>query len=680
VDTPDLLERLVLLWEERRDAGTPISPEELCRDHPECLAALRESIQGLQEMEARLGLDAEAPPGMTTAGVTTGGMILPMSGDHPPEIPDYVIERPLGRGGMGVVYLARQRSLNHQVALKLLNPSSRYPEHLARRLEQEAKVLFELKHEHIIRIYEAKVHQGCVYFTMDYAPRGSLKEHLGRFQGDPEAAVRLMEQVAGAVHFAHERHVLHRDLKPDNILLDQDGQPLVSDFGIARALDLLDHSPEVPGFESAATGQSADYWGATGTLAYMAPEQIAGRTDLIHRTTDVWALGVVLYQLVENDHPFFGWAEAGGGASLTYTRARQILAEAPPKALSGPATRRQARLTKVIHKCLEKDPAKRYQTAADLAADLHNWRLDRELMADPDSPAQKVARRIRTHPAAAAVVFLTGCCFLLVGLLVWWNNLPTDYHREVQPYVDGLAGGQAVTLIGPQTEHVPHRWAVGTGTLELRRDDGEPFAAINSDGPGLVELLPDTGRDAYRIVAELRHTRAFKADSEVGVYFRQRTIEGKRLTHQLYLQVHFADIGPRASFPGTNGKAVGGAQLDLFDLVRKRDPITGGLTYWQSESKDVFFHSRFGTFGGVWRRLAIEVRPGGVTFTWGDGKDSSVRRLTQAEIRTYVNQLGIDFPELEGIEVAPLRGPLGIIVNMGRVSVRRMTVEPLPAD
>src|SRR5262249_48587976 len=204
----------------------------------------------------------------------------------------YQLLEVVGWGGMGVVYKARHTALGRIVALKTLRPDSvPNPEHI-RRFTREAQAASQLSHPHIVPIYDVGEQEGQHYYTMAFLPGGSLAEHWQRLAGNPRAAAALVEKIARAVHHAHEKGIFHRDLKLGNVLLDEQGEPLVSDFGLAKLWD---------------TDVSLTQTGEVrGTPSYMAPEQAAGRNHQIDARTDVWALGVILYELLTGARPFTG--------------------------------------------------------------------------------------------------------------------------------------------------------------------------------------------------------------------------------------------------------------------------------------------------------------------------------------------------------------------------------------
>jgi serine/threonine protein kinase len=267
-----------------------------------------------------------------------------------PKIPGFQVIAELGRGGMGVVFKARQESLNRDVAIKMLLHSS-YKETTHRaRLMREAEAIARLSHPNIVQIYQVGEVDGNPFCVLEFAEGGSLASHLqGVPQGLPEAA-QLVETLARAIHVAHERKIIHRDLKPANILISKDGTPKIADFGLARTLDK----------DTLLTASGA----VLGTVCYMAPEQARGEAQNIGFATDTYALGVILYEMITGQPPFRG---------ATVLETLEYVAKKQPIAPSQLRPTVPAGLDAICLKCLKKDPQDRYPTALGLADALHRW-------------------------------------------------------------------------------------------------------------------------------------------------------------------------------------------------------------------------------------------------------------------------------------------------------------------
>jgi WD40 repeat protein len=363
------------------EAGRTPDRAELLDRYPDCAAELDEFLAGRERVDR-----VAAPYRQVTAAAVgragPGDTPLPgglCAGPAPRSFGDYELLEEVARGGMGVVYRARQVSLNRTVALKMILAGQFASADEVERFGREAEAAANLDHPHIVPIYEVGEHQGRHYFSMKLIEGGSLAEHLDRFRADPRAAARLMAAAARAVHHAHQHGVLHRDLKPANILLDARGEPHVTDFGLAKRFE-GDH----------AQTQSA----VVGTPAYVAPEQAAGRKGLTV-AADVYGLGAMLYELLAGRPPFRG--------DTALDTLLQVMEREPdrPRDLN-PGI--DPDLETVCLKCLEKDPHRRYGSAEALADDLERWLAGEPVEARPSGAWERTRKWARRRPALAALV------------------------------------------------------------------------------------------------------------------------------------------------------------------------------------------------------------------------------------------------------------------------------------
>src|SRR5437016_8752125 len=319
---------------------------------------------------------------------------------------DYDLLEEIGRGGQGVVYRARQKSLNRTVALKVIGLGQWSSTPHLRRFRHEAEAAASLEHPQIVPIYEIGERDGSCYFSMKFIEGGQLDAVLRREPMSIRRGAELLIKVARTVQFAHERGILHRDIKPGNILLDRHGEPHLTDFGLARLIEQ----------ESTVTNS----FDVLGTPSYMAPEQAAGRTKELTAAADVYALGAVFYQMLTSQPPF-----AGG---TTYETIRLVL-ETEPRSprLGNPKV--NVDLATICLKCLEKDPQRRYSSALALAEDLERWLHHEPIRARSANLFMRTRKWIRRNPTTAiSFVSLTA---LLVTLAViiskseMFQSLPT---------------------------------------------------------------------------------------------------------------------------------------------------------------------------------------------------------------------------------------------------------------
>jgi WD40 repeat protein len=361
-------------WQARYPAFAP-ELGELVAAHLEVGAALQ------VEAPTRCGPDTKAPRTAAPLGL----------------LGDYELLAELGEGGMGRVYKARQRSLGRLVALKVIRAGVPANEADRLRFRTEADAAARLDHPNIVPIYEVGEQKGVPYIAARYVEGGPLSRHIECFREDPRAAASLLVALAQAVHHAHQRGVLHRDLKPGNILLewragyDEAPVPHVADFGLARLLD-----------QDSTLTRTGDM---VGTPSYMAPEQAGGGSAAITTATDIHGLGAILYALLTGRPPF---------ASPTALEALERVkgSEPDPPGRLNPKVDRD--LETICLTCLAKDPRRRYVSAQALAEDLESWLGHRPIAARPASAQERLAKWVRRHPATAAFAGLLAVIILAV--------------------------------------------------------------------------------------------------------------------------------------------------------------------------------------------------------------------------------------------------------------------------
>ena len=324
------------------------------------------------------------------------GEVAPIEAQTGPRVPGYRILGTLGRGGMGVVYRATDLRLNRMVALKMVLAGDHAGEEARVRFQQEAQAVARLQHPNIVQIFEVGETGGLPFCSLEFVAGGTLAAALASTPQDPVAAARRAVVLVRAMDAVHSAGIIHRDLKPANVLLAPDGTPKITDFGLAKRLD--------EGSAQTIDGQ------ILGTPSYMAPEQARGQLDRIGPLSDVWALGAILYEMLTGRPPF-----RGTGARDTLI---QVVSEEPvPVRRLQPGCPRD--LETVCLKCLEKEPAKRYSSAAELAKDLDRFLGGHPILARRAGPIERTAKWARRSPLRAGLAATVALCLgLFVILLV----------------------------------------------------------------------------------------------------------------------------------------------------------------------------------------------------------------------------------------------------------------------
>jgi hypothetical protein len=315
----------------------------------------------------------------------------------------YELIEELGRGGMGVVYKARDPLLDRFVALKLVLHGDYASDAASRRFRREAEAVAQLQHPNVVPVHDFGEEDGVPYYTMDYLTGGDLLACASFTSRKPAAAAALLAKIARGVHVAHERGIVHRDLKPANVLLTADGEPKVGDFGLAKRFDC--DAADRDAVTQTASGT------AIGTPAYMAPEQVCGRSDDLSPATDVFALGVILYEALTGRRPFAAVADLEG--------LRRAMADGPPDP-SRSCPRLSRDLETICLKCLRYNPAERYASAGELADDLERFLKNEPVRARRINWAVRLAKWARRRPAKAIVAALAICLVVLLAYVAWY--------------------------------------------------------------------------------------------------------------------------------------------------------------------------------------------------------------------------------------------------------------------
>jgi len=322
-------------------------------------------------------------------------------------VPGYTLLEELGRGGMGVVYKARQESLGRLVALKMIRAAMLADTNQLTRFQIEAEILAQLQHPNIVQVFEIGQHQDMPYLAMEYVPGAALGDAIQKRGFTPNASAALVEKLARAMFSAHERGILHRDLKPANVLLNAEGDPKITDFGLAKRVSS----------DSQLTATHA----VMGTPSYMPPEQALGRSSEIDSRSDIYSLGAILYELLTARPPFRG--------TTPLETLQQVIHREPAAPRSWDA-RIPRDLETICLKCLHKEPAQRYETAADLADDLRRFARGEPILARRVGPVERGWRWCRRNPAVAGSAALAGAAITLGSFGVAWQANQAEHARQ----------------------------------------------------------------------------------------------------------------------------------------------------------------------------------------------------------------------------------------------------------
>jgi len=382
---------------------------------------------------------------------------------------DYELLEEIGRGGQGVVFRARQKSLNRTVALKVIGLGEWATKAHLKRFRLEAEAAASLDHPGIVPIHEVGERDGSCYFSMKFIEGGQLDEVVRHKPMSIRRAVELIEKVARTVHYAHEHGILHRDIKPGNILLDKKGEPHLTDFGLARLVET----------ESTVTRTLE----VLGTPSYMAPEQAVGKNAQLTSATDVYGLGAVLYQLLTGHPPF-----AGG---TTYETIKLLLDTEPrqPRLLNPKIDRD---LSTICSKCLEKEPQRRYSSSLALAEDLEHWLKHEPIRARRAGIITRGSKWVRRNPTTALLVALSLAFAATVGVIIWKSTSlpspPTD-GVAVLPFVDLSPAKDQEYFCDGISEEILDTLAKVEGLRVVARTSSFSFKGKNADVTEIARKL-----------------------------------------------------------------------------------------------------------------------------------------------------------------------------------------------
>jgi hypothetical protein len=691
-DPHHLLELVLTELETRRALGQSLRPEDWYARYPQW----RERLWLWFAVENEVTED-RSPNTMATVAQNP----LPASAEAVPQkaLGRYQLLGELGRGGMGIVYRARDTILGRVVALKRIRAGVLAGAEAVERFYREARAAAQLKHPNIISLYDIDQQEDEHYLTMEFATGGSLTDSMPRFQKDPRQAVALVEKLARGIHHAHSKGILHRDLKPGNILLDENDAPRISDFGLAKFLD----------GDAELTRSGV----VVGTPAYMAPEQASGRPGGACVQSDLWALGVILYELLTGRRPF-----VGGSQQVT----DQILLTDPPRPRAvRPGLDRD--LERVVLKCLEKEPAWRYPSAEALADDLARWLRGEPVTARRAPWPRRAWRALLRRTSGTSLVAL----LLLVGLggvggilaLVsgpaneptaeeQWREEQARKQRVLAALTNDLAAGKQVTLVDKAGLPKWYRWMVGSNKATVAQDRRGGELEVATYHFAFMELLPDPQQRRYRFSAEVRMDETIAG--EVGLYFlgeERRTAHGPE---QYCCALTFADKGPLAGrvilklfrywevngqFKESQEHYVREMPLSPERVLRLPHALAAqalGMPVGVVPTYPQAFTSMgvavLGASRQRWRHLVIDVTPEGIAASldgcpMGTLDQTQLRQESEAWWRMQSARRPPWMPPstMPAGNPPPLlaaRGSMGLLLRMVSASFRNVTVSPLP--
>jgi serine/threonine protein kinase len=613
---------------------------------------------------------------------------------------DFQLIREIGRGGMGVVYEARQLSLNRTVAVKVLPFAAALDPRHRQRFKNEAEAAAKLHSEHIVPVYFIGCERGVHFYAMQYIEGRSLaaiiaelRRLAGRGPADPQrtgpyiappssppaagqdtsllaaltaegstrspgffhSVARLGLEAARGLDHAHQQYVLHRDIKPANLLVDDRGSLWITDFGLAQMRSDT---------QLTLTGE------LVGTLRYMSPEQALARRVAVDQRTDVYSLGATLYELLTLEPVFRGKDSQELLRQIAFDDPR------PPRLLNRHIPRD---LETIVLTALAKAPAHRYASAKELAEDLYRFLNDEPIKARPEGALRWLWRKSRRH-AGSLLVGLSAvltAVFLMVYLLSL--NKPSPEEKEERIQQEALAGitreltlKKKVILIGESGRPAFFRVKTDPKPAKIVEAPDGAFSVQNWEH-GLVELLPDPCLERYRFRAEVRHERQANHESRVGVYFARRQHPDDETGAHFHCNVAFNDlveVGARDARGIHGGNSVG--------LQAHRQPPAGGVHQkFHVKAHTSFVPARPVGAMGPWRRIAVEVRPETVKVFWeGNCIATAPRASLVLNARLLIAAPNQSLPSNNHPQFTPRDG-LGLYVSLGVASFRNVIVEPL---
>jgi predicted Ser/Thr protein kinase len=601
-------------------------------------------------------------PGATKAVVPTRAVTLtgprddsptatacgPVTVPPPPHrFTDYDRLEYLDRGGMGVVYKARDLRTGRTVAIKLMGGVALNHDRLRARFLTEGKALARLSHPGVVQVYEVGEVEGTPFIAMEYVPGGSLAKRIrASDRPSPTDAAKMMAEVASAVAAAHDKNILHRDLKPGNILLTEAGRPKLSDFGLAALID--------------ETARMTNTGALLGTPAFMSPEQAAGQFGEVGPRSDVYGLGATLYDVLTGKPPFTGEnviRVVNAVCNDPVVPPRKHNPDLPPD------------LERVVLRCLEKRPHDRYESAAALAND-----LSRVARGEPIGK-RTVLHRAKRFARRNRGLLVAGALALALAVSVWATRPVSPSDRAAR----ALRQGRAVELVGPKGRPAFFRWDDGEAALAVREKDGEDGAAwFQTDQLSLLELCPDTTTARYEFRAELQHVASAGYMSYVGLYLMEPGAGPVRP----WVGWQFSDTPAAPDFAPPPERSRG---LKVQNYLRVAHPSHADYSGTLSPATDHFPFPAANARPNPWRVLRVVVSPDEIRTYWGDrGGDLATPVLvrTPASTRRGWAELQRTLPNLRDVPSPEPptpwdpRGSVGLMANRATLAFRNVVLTP----
>ena len=551
-----------------------------------------------------------------------------------------------GGGGMGVVFKARDTKLNRIVALKTLRNTILPESDELERFHREAKAISQLAHPFIVPLLEYGEFRGTPYYVMQLAEGGSLSSWRKHAPRPPAEVVAVVQKIALAVGYAHSQGIIHRDIKPGNILLTATAEPMLADFGLARMDD------------SSRQLTPTDF--LVGTPTYMSPEQLRG--SQVDGRADIWSLGVMLFELLNGKPPF---DDPDRAALFT-----KITLASPPK-LSTPQRPVDRSLERIVLRCLEKLPEERYQTAEALAADLAAWQRGELPSRTWRDWAAGFSRRARRHPVRVALSVAVPLA-LLFG--TYWGVSYLDDQRAIRPLQQTLRRGETVTLVPLKGGPVWHR-VFPEGAAHV---SGSATTRITAPSQALIELLPGPMPSHFRLEVEARPSMFLSNDVEPRFLSFGCFVGGTPLMTDAWDQFACQAItltgeplSPQAGQVGLPSQAL----VQAATVSVGRD----GKTHWFEfpfRGLQQVPESQEGQLGAPWHRLEIEVAPTGISASF-DGKPFAPLALPEMVKTMSIRNTQVKHGEPPFPLDINLTGSTGLIVGNGIVEFRNVRVTPL---